>query len=69
MFTGNEPILIHSVGCRRDRNGRLLIYTNQPGIAVEFIARVLRNGKGTWIMRRRTTAEIDELVCVSVSGK
>ena len=33
---------------------------------VEFIARVLRNREGQpWIMRRRTTAEIDELVRVS----
>jgi SAM-dependent methyltransferase len=44
-----------------------LIYTNQPWHPqVEFIARVLRNREGEpWIMRRRTTAEIDELVCVA----
>ena len=30
---------------------------------MEFIARVLRNREGKpWIMRRRTTAEMDELV-------
>ncbi|MEN3369243.1 MAG: hypothetical protein V7609_1386 [Verrucomicrobiota bacterium] len=41
-----------------------LVYTNQPWHPqVEFIARVLRNREGEpWIMRRRTTAEMDELV-------
>jgi len=41
-----------------------LIYTNQPWHPqLEFIARVLRNREGErWIMRRRSTAEIDELV-------
>ena len=44
-----------------------LIYTNQPWHPqLEFIAHVLRNREGVrWIMRRRTTAEIDELVCVA----
>jgi alpha-beta hydrolase superfamily lysophospholipase/SAM-dependent methyltransferase len=44
--------------------GGYLIYTNQPWHPqLEFIARVLRNREGKrWIMRRRTTAEIDELV-------
>ena len=44
--------------------GGYLIYTNQPWHPqVEFIARVLRNREGKpWIMRRRTTAEMDELV-------
>jgi len=44
--------------------GGFLIYTNQPWHPqLEFIARVLRNREGKpWIMRRRTTAEIDELV-------
>ena len=44
--------------------GDHLIYTNQPWHPqVEFIARVLRNREGEpWIMRRRTTAEMDELV-------
>ncbi len=47
--------------------GGYLIYTNQPWHPqVEFIARVLRNREGQpWIMRRRTTAEIDELVRVA----
>jgi SAM-dependent methyltransferase len=44
-----------------------LVYTNQPWHPqVEFIARVLRNREGKpWIMRRRTTAEMDELVSVA----
>ena len=44
-----------------------LIYTNQPWHPqIEFIAHVLRNREGRpWIMRRRTTAEIDELVRVA----
>ena len=44
--------------------GGYLIYTNQPWHPqIEFIARVLRNREGKrWIMRRRSTAEIDELV-------
>jgi alpha-beta hydrolase superfamily lysophospholipase/SAM-dependent methyltransferase len=47
--------------------GGYLIYTNQPWHPqVEFIARVLRNREGKpWIMRRRTTAEMDELVSVA----
>jgi alpha-beta hydrolase superfamily lysophospholipase len=42
----------------------LLIYTNQPWHPqVEFIARVLTNREGQpWIMRRRTQAEMDQLV-------
>ena len=44
--------------------GGCLIYTGQPWHPqVEFIARVLRNREGQpWIMRRRTQAEMDELV-------
>ena len=47
--------------------GGSLIYTNQPWHPqVEFIARVLRNREGKpRIMRRRTTAEMDELVRVA----
>jgi alpha-beta hydrolase superfamily lysophospholipase len=44
--------------------GAHLIYTNQPWHPqVEFIARVLTNREGQpWVMRRRTQAEMDELV-------
>jgi hypothetical protein len=47
--------------------GGRLIYTNQPWHPqVEFIARVLTNREGQpWIMRRRTQAEMDELVRVA----
>lgn len=45
-------------------DGGFLIYTNQPWHPqIEFIARVLVNREGEpWIMRRRTQAEMDELV-------
>lgn len=45
--------------------GGYLIYTNQPWHPqVELIARTLNNhqGKGRWVMRRRTQAEMDQLV-------
>ena len=44
-----------------------LVYTNQPWHPqLEFIAHVLRNREGErWIMRRRTTAEMDELVRIA----
>jgi len=44
--------------------GGYLIYTNQPWHPqVELIARTLTNREGKpWIMRRRTQAEMDELV-------
>jgi alpha-beta hydrolase superfamily lysophospholipase/SAM-dependent methyltransferase len=44
--------------------GACLIYTNQPWHPqLEFIARVLVNREGQpWVMRRRTQAEMDELV-------
>ncbi|MBI5209270.1 MAG: class I SAM-dependent methyltransferase family protein [Elusimicrobia bacterium] len=45
-------------------DGGMLIYTNQPWHPqLEFIARVLTNREGKpWIMRRRSQAEMDELV-------
>lgn len=48
----------------RIRPGGYLIYTNQPWHPqLEFIARVLGNREGrSWIMRRRTQAEMDQLV-------
>jgi SAM-dependent methyltransferase len=51
--------------------GGYLVYTNQPWHPqVEFIARVLRNREGNpWIMRRRTTGEMDELVRVAGFAK
>jgi hypothetical protein len=48
--------------------GGLLLYTGQPWHPqLEFIARVLTShrGKQPWIMRRRTQAELDELVAAA----
>jgi hypothetical protein len=68
LFPSNEEVL----GSLRGLAGAIepdgyLIYTNQPWHPqVEFIARVLRNREGDpWVMRRRTTAEMDELVRVA----
>ena len=65
LFPSNDAVL-ESLGglARAIEPGGYLIYTNQPWHPqLEFIARVLRNREGKpWIMRRRTTAEVDELV-------
>jgi alpha-beta hydrolase superfamily lysophospholipase/SAM-dependent methyltransferase len=65
LFPSNQNVL-ESLGgmAQAIEPGGYLIYTNQPWHPqLEFIARVLRNRNGErWIMRRRTTAEIDELV-------
>ena len=65
LFSSNDAIA-ESLGGMADaiEPGGYLIYTNQPWHPqLEFIARVLRNHEGKpWIMRRRTTAEMDELV-------
>jgi alpha-beta hydrolase superfamily lysophospholipase/SAM-dependent methyltransferase len=65
LFPANEP-LVNSLRGLADaiEPGGYLVYTNQPWHPqVEFIARVLRNREGKpWIMRRRTQAEMDELV-------
>jgi hypothetical protein len=65
LFPDNEPVLRSLRGLADAiEPGGLLIYTNQPWHPqVEFIARVLTNREGQpWIMRRRTQAEMDELV-------
>ena len=65
LFPSNEMIEDSLAGLAEaiEPNG-FLIYTNQPWHPqIEFIARVLRNHRGLpWVMRRRTTAEIDQLV-------
>jgi alpha-beta hydrolase superfamily lysophospholipase/SAM-dependent methyltransferase len=65
LFPSNELVL-KSLRRLADEiePGGYLIYTNQPWHPqVEFIAHVLRNREGKpWIMRRRTTAEMDQLV-------
>jgi alpha-beta hydrolase superfamily lysophospholipase/SAM-dependent methyltransferase len=65
LFPSNEGVLTALRGLADAiEPGGHLVYTNQPWHPqVEFIARVLRNREGKpWIMRRRTTAEMDELV-------
>jgi SAM-dependent methyltransferase len=65
LFPSNADVLTSLRGLAEAiKPGGYLIYTNQPWHPqVEFIARVLRNREGEpWIMRRRTTAEMDELV-------
>ena len=68
LFPSNDAVLTSLRGLADAiEPGGHLIYTNQPWHPqVEFIARVLRNREGEpWIMRRRTTAEMDELVGVA----
>src|ERR1043165_5842468 len=65
LFPSNSEVLTSLRGLADAiQPGGCLIYTNQPWHPqLEFIARVLRNREGEpWIMRRRTTAEMDELV-------
>lgn len=65
LFPSND-VVAESLGGLAEaiEPGGYLIYTNQPWHPqLEFIARVLRNREGKrWIMRRRSTGEIDELV-------
>ncbi len=68
LFPANEPVLNSLRGLADAiEPGGYLIYTNQPWHPqLKFIAQVLRNREGErWIMRRRTTAEMDELVRVA----
>ncbi len=68
LFPENGPLLNSLRGLADAiEPGGYLIYTNQPWHPqVEFIARVLTNREGKpWIMRRRTQAEMDELVRVA----
>jgi len=65
LFPDNALVSRSLSGLARALNpGGYLVYTNQPWHPqLEFIARVLRNRDGKpWIMRRRTQAEMDELV-------
>jgi alpha-beta hydrolase superfamily lysophospholipase/SAM-dependent methyltransferase len=68
LFSSNAAVLnsLRGLADAIETDG-YLIYTNQPWHPqVEFIARVLRNREGEpWIMRRRTTAEIDELIRIA----
>jgi len=65
LFPRNAPVRASLDGLSKLLSaGGWLIYTNQPWHPqVEMIARVLPNRDGQpWIMRRRTQAEMDELV-------
>jgi len=65
LFPSNAMVLNSLLGLSDAiEPGGYLIYTNQPWHPqVEFIARVLTNREGDpWIMRRRTQAEMDQLV-------
>jgi alpha-beta hydrolase superfamily lysophospholipase len=65
LFPTNAPILESLRGLAEAMEpGAYLIYTNMPWHPqVEFIARTLTNREGQpWIMRRRTQAEMDQLV-------
>jgi SAM-dependent methyltransferase len=65
LFPDNEAVLrsLRGLADAVEPGGHLL-YTNQPWHPqIEFIARVLTNREGRpWVMRRRTQAEMDELV-------
>jgi SAM-dependent methyltransferase len=65
LFPENEPVLrsLRGLADAVERGG-FLLYTNQPWHPqLEFIARGLTNREGRpWVMRRRTQAEMDELV-------
>ena len=68
LFPGNDPVRNSLLGLAEAvEPGGYLIYTNQPWHPqVEFIARVLTNREGKpWVMRRRTQAEMDELVAAA----
>jgi alpha-beta hydrolase superfamily lysophospholipase/ubiquinone/menaquinone biosynthesis C-methylase UbiE len=65
LFPDNRPVLGSLEGMAGVlQDGGYLIYTNQPWHPqIEMIARTLINRDGDpWIMRRRTQAEMDELV-------
>jgi alpha-beta hydrolase superfamily lysophospholipase/SAM-dependent methyltransferase len=65
LFPDNGPVKVSLRGLAEAvEPGGFLVYTNQPWHPqLEFIARTLTNRDGKpWIMRRRTQAEMDELV-------
>ncbi len=65
LFPSNEPILTSLKGIHDCLSpDGYFVYTNQPWHPqVEYIAKVLINrDKKPWIMRRRTQAEMDDLV-------
>jgi alpha-beta hydrolase superfamily lysophospholipase/SAM-dependent methyltransferase len=66
LFPDNEPVMRSLAGLAQAvAPGGYLVYTGQPWHPqLEFIARTLKNhrGEAAWVMRRRSQAELDELV-------
>ena len=66
LFSDNAPIAASLGGLAQSvQPGGYLVYTGQPWHPqLEFIARTLKNHRGepAWVMRRRSQAELDELV-------
>ena len=65
LFPDNSPLLASLAGLAQAvRPGGYLIYTNQPyHPQLELIAETLTHGDGSrWVMRCRSSAEMDELV-------
>lgn len=69
LFPENTPVLTSLKGLARATDpGALLIYTGQPWHPqLELIARTLTSHRGgqAWVMRRRTQAEMDQLVAAA----
>src|SRR5262249_47478336 len=66
LFPDNAPVRESLAGLAAAiPEGGCFLYTNQPWNAqLEFIARMLTTHRGQrWAMRRRSQAEIDQLVC------
>lgn len=66
LIPENDPVgaSLRGLAAAMRPGGGYLVYTNQPWHPqIEMIARVLTNREGRpWIMRRRTQAEMDDLV-------
>ncbi len=69
LFPGNDRVRVSLMGLGAAvEEGGYLIYSNQPWHPqLEFIARVLTSFRGgrPWVMRRRSQAEMDQLVAAA----
>ena len=69
LFPDNAPVMASLCGVARAvESGGRLIYTGQPWHPqLELIARTLTSHRGgqAWVMRRRTQAELDQLVAAA----
>jgi alpha-beta hydrolase superfamily lysophospholipase len=69
LFPGNDRVRVSLMGLGKAvEEGGYLIYTNQPWHPqLAFIARVLTSHRGgrPWVMRRRSQAEMDQLVAAA----